>query len=118
MLVDSMVGASGLEKAPPEAAQKFKIPRQYFITNNGQVSGAAAISNTTMHAALWSKGVRMDIGTPGLNSVAFGVNERGQVVGEAETSTPNGEDFAASTSMGFPIGYDMSPVRVSKRRDD
>src|ERR1700694_1608630 len=56
----------------------------YFITNNGLVSGAAATPNGTMHAVLWHRGLKIDIGTTGLggpNSVAFGVNERGQAVG-------------------------------------
>ena len=75
----------------------------YAITNNGLVGGAAAV-NTAMHAVLWHKGLKMDIGTPGLggpNSVAFGVNERGQVVGEADTSDPNGEDFCGFNALGF-----------------
>ncbi len=75
-----------------------------FITNNGLVSGAAAV-NTAMHAVLWYKGLKMamDIGTPGLggpNSLAFGVNERGQAVGQAQTSVPNGEDFCGFTANG------------------
>jgi probable HAF family extracellular repeat protein len=74
----------------------------FFMTNNGLIAGAAAISNSTMHAALWYKGVKIDIGTPGLNSAAFGVNERGQAVGQAETSTPNGEDFCGFNFYGFP----------------
>jgi probable HAF family extracellular repeat protein len=74
----------------------------YFITNKGLVGGAAAISNSTMHATVWYKGLKVDIGTPGLNSAAFGVNERGQAVGEAETPDPNGEDFCGFNFYGFP----------------
>ncbi len=111
-LIVTSIAASSLLAAFAMAQPRYTVrdlgavgnaPGQpYFVTNNGQLSGAAAISNTTMHAALWSKGVRMDIGTPGLNSVAFGVNERGQAVGEAETSTPNGEDFCGFNFYGFP----------------
>ena len=75
----------------------------YVITNNGLVGGAAAV-NTAMHAVLWHKGLKMDIGTPGLggpNSAAFGVNERGQAVGQAQTSVPNGEDFCGFTALGL-----------------
>jgi probable HAF family extracellular repeat protein len=77
----------------------------YFITNNGLVSGAAALPDGTMHFALWYNGLKMDIGTPGLggqNSAAFGVNVRGQAVGEAETSDPNGEDFCGFSALGLP----------------
>jgi probable HAF family extracellular repeat protein len=45
----------------------------------------------------------MDIGTlGGPNSAAFGVNERGQVVGEAETSVGIGDDFCGFNASGFP----------------
>src|SRR5262249_32891380 len=76
----------------------------YFVTNNGWVSGAAANPDGTMHAVLWYKGLKMDIGTPGLegrNSAAFGVNERRQAVGQAETSVANGEDFCGFNFYGF-----------------
>ena len=77
----------------------------YFITDNGWVSGAAANPDGTMHAVLWYKGLKMDIGTPGLegpNSAAFGVNERRQAVGQAETSVTNAEDFCGFNFYGFP----------------
>ena len=59
-----------------------------------------------MHAVLWYKTLKLDIGKPGLrgtNSVAFDLNEWGQVVGEAETNTPdpNGEDFCGFKADGF-----------------
>jgi uncharacterized membrane protein len=75
----------------------------YFIANNGLVSGAAAV-NTARHAVLWYKGLKMDIGAHGLggpNSTAFGVNERGQAVGQAQTSVPNNEDFCGSNAYGL-----------------
>jgi probable HAF family extracellular repeat protein len=77
----------------------------YVITNNGLVSGAAATPDGRMHAVLWYKGLKMDIGAHGLggpNSAAFGVNERGKAVGEAETSDPDGEDFCGFNAYGFP----------------
>ena len=76
-----------------------------FITNNGLVSGAAAIPGGRLHAVLWYKGQKVDIGTLGLggpNSAAFAVNERGQAVGEAQTSVPNGEDFCGFNALGLP----------------
>jgi probable HAF family extracellular repeat protein len=80
----------------------------YFITNNGLTSGTAAISGGAEHAALWFKGLKGDIGAPGLgglNSVSYGANEWGQAVGQAETSTkdPNGEDFCGFKALGQPV---------------
>ena len=91
------------------------IGQPYFITNNSIVSGAATAPDGTDHAVLWYKGLKTDIGTPGLgglNSVAFGANERGQAVGEAETSIPdpNGEDFCGFTAYGlFPSATTCLP---------
>jgi probable HAF family extracellular repeat protein len=76
----------------------------YDITNNGLVSGAAAISGGAMHAVLWYKGLKLDIGAPGLggpNSAAFGISERGQAVGEAQTLEPNDEDFCGFNALGL-----------------
>ena len=76
-----------------------------FITNNGLTVGAAASANGSMHLALWYKGVKLNIGTPGLggpNSAGFGVNERGQAVGPAQTSVPNSEDFCGFSANGLP----------------
>jgi probable HAF family extracellular repeat protein len=77
----------------------------YAITNNGLISGAAAIPGGKMHAVLWYKGRKIDVGKPGLggpNSAAFGVNERGQAVGEAETLDASDEDFCGFNAFGFP----------------
>ena len=77
----------------------------YIIRNDGLISGAAATPDgSSMHAVLWYKGWKIDIGTPGLggqNSAAFGVNEFGQTVGQVETSRPNAEDFCGFNAYGF-----------------
>jgi probable HAF family extracellular repeat protein len=77
----------------------------YVIRNDGLISGAAATPDgISMHAVLWFKGQKFDIGTPGLrgsNSTAFGVNERGQTVGQAETSATDTEDFCGFNAYGF-----------------
>jgi probable HAF family extracellular repeat protein len=78
----------------------------YFVTNNGLISGAATFSGT-QRSVLWYKGLRGDIGQPGLggqNSVSYGANEMGQAVGAAQTSTsdPNGEDFCGFKALGLP----------------
>jgi len=77
----------------------------YVIANDGLIGGAAAIPDGAMHAVLWYKRLKIDIGTAGLggpNSAAFGVNEKGQAVGQAETLDPNGEDFCGFKAYGFP----------------
>jgi probable HAF family extracellular repeat protein len=68
------------------------------IADNGLVAGSAAVSDTTWHTFLWYQGLKIDIGKTALggpSSTAFGLNNRGQAVGEAETSVmdPNHEDF-------------------------
>jgi probable HAF family extracellular repeat protein len=83
------------------------LGQPYFITNNGLISGTAAVAGGAEQAALWYAGLKGNIGTPGLggqNSIAFGANERGQAVGLAQTSTPdpNGEDFCGLKALGLP----------------
>jgi probable HAF family extracellular repeat protein len=78
-----------------------------FISSNGLISGAAASTDGAMHAVLWYLRRKLDIGARGLgglNSVAFNVNERGQTVGYAETSSsdPYGEDFCGFKTLGLP----------------
>jgi probable HAF family extracellular repeat protein len=77
----------------------------YFITKNGLASGAAVDPYGTMHAALWHRSLKVDIGTPGLggpNSAAFGVNDRRQAVGQAETAAADSDDFCGFNFRGFP----------------
>jgi probable HAF family extracellular repeat protein len=77
----------------------------YLLKNNGLIGGAAATPTGSMHAVLWYQGLKFDIGTPGLggpNNAAFGVNDFGQAVGQAETSVANAEDFCGFNAFGFP----------------
>jgi len=83
------------------------LGQPYFIANNGLISGTAAVSAGAEQSALWYAGLKGNIGSPGLggqNSIAFGVNERGQAVGLAQTTTsdPNGEDFCGLKALGLP----------------
>jgi len=77
----------------------------FVITNNGWIGGAALVG-AAEHAVLWRGGEMIDIGDPGLggNSIAFGVNERGYAVGEAEDTSADlstTEDFCGFQAMGF-----------------
>src|SRR5580704_3059681 len=81
-------------------------PGQPFqITNNGLISGAV-VSGGMSRASLWYQRFKVNIGGHGLggaNSIAFSANDRLQVVGEAETSTPdpNHEDFCGFRASGL-----------------
>jgi len=59
----------------------------FVISNSGWVSGGAGVG-AAEHAVLWRGGKMIDIGNPGLggNSIAFGVNQLGLAVGEAEST--------------------------------
>jgi len=95
--------------AQPDQQQKKQFPH-YTVTDLGPaidlgggvnekdaVDGTALLSDGNVRAFLWRKGNRTLLGTfGGKNSAAFRpASERGQVVGEAETATPDplGEDF-------------------------
>jgi len=78
-----------------------------LVNNKGVVSGFASLANGDQHAILWQGPFKIDLGTlGGLNSaVAYGgPNAIGQVVGDAETDTPdpNGEDFCGFYAGGAP----------------
>ena len=81
--------------------------RATWLNNHGLVTGFDTAPDGTSHAVLWPKGqtTPKKIGTPGLggpNSAGFSVNERGQAVGQAETSVANDEDFCGFNFYGFP----------------
>lgn len=71
------------------------------ISNSGSMAGSSAITgDVAVNAAFWQNGVITDLGTlGGPNSAAPEAepqpNERGEVAGASDTSTPdpNGEDF-------------------------
>jgi probable HAF family extracellular repeat protein len=75
----------------------------YFIANNGLSAGAAVTANNQSHATVWFMGFKLDLATPGLgglNSLASSVNDKGQVVGGAQTTVANSEDFCGFNSYG------------------
>jgi probable HAF family extracellular repeat protein len=75
----------------------------YFMTGNGLIAGAAAAANNQSHAAVWFMGFQLDLATPGLggiNSFADSVNDKGQVVGGAEATVANSEDFCGFNANG------------------
>jgi probable HAF family extracellular repeat protein len=82
----------------------------FVISDSGWVSGGAGVG-AAEHAVLWHSGQRIDIGDSGLggNSIAFGANESGQSVGEAEDTS---EDLSTTEDFcGFhAMGYSTSPT--------
>lgn len=89
------------------------------INQQGAVTGTASLTgNTAQHRIIWQDREKADLGTfGGPNSGGYGwggLNDRGQDVGHAETSTPDplGEDFCF-----FRYPSHMSSVSVAKQRD-
>jgi len=75
----------------------------YHITSNGLIAGAAETASNQSHASVWFMGFTLDLSSPGIggpNSFANGVNDRGQVVGVAQSAVPNSEDFCGFNSYG------------------
>ncbi len=84
----------------------------FVVSGNGLVSGETVLPNPNnaaewvSHAVVWEGTSTKVITIPGLggpNSVAYGVNIRGQAAGQADTQTPdpNGEDFCGSAALGL-----------------
>jgi len=84
----------------------------FAVSADGLVSGETVLANPNnpgewvSQAVLWERRNAKVISNPGLggpNSVAYGVNIWGQVVGQADTQIqdPNGEDFCGSTVLGL-----------------
>jgi probable HAF family extracellular repeat protein len=71
------------------------------INNAAQVVGGSAAVDGTFHAVLWNRGVISDLGTLGapgssLFSLANGVNDKGQIVGDSQ------ENDVVNPLLGFP----------------
>jgi probable HAF family extracellular repeat protein len=81
-------------------------PGQPFtVTDNSLVAGTAVVESGLLHAVVWSRdGIMKDLGSDGLNSIAFGMNASGMAVGQAEipATDPGGEDFCGTQALGFP----------------
>jgi len=85
------------------------VGQPFVIAANEYVAGLAVVPSgdgSAAHAVYWHGNEMKDISSLGLggtNNAAMGINVWGQVVGEAENSTPdpNGEDFCGFQSLGF-----------------
>jgi probable HAF family extracellular repeat protein len=54
------------------------------ISESGAVAGSSDVANGESHAVVWERGVIRDLGA----GVAFGINDRGQVVGQDGIGQP------------------------------
>ncbi len=74
------------------------------VANNRLIAGNVVSDAGLAHAIVWSgSGVMTDLGSPGLNSIAFGINDSGVTVGQAEIGAqdPGGEDFCGTKALGL-----------------
>ena len=71
-----------------------------------------------LHAVVWSgDGFMNDLGSEGLNSFAFGINDSGVTVGQAKSpfTDPGGEDFCGTQALGL-AGTGATCARVCNAR--
>jgi probable HAF family extracellular repeat protein len=77
----------------------------FYVTNNGFVALTAVTSENKSHSYLWFDGWKAPLDAPGYkgNSAAFGVNDWGDAVGEAESGKvdPMKEDFCGFHALGM-----------------
>ncbi|HEY3837525.1 MAG TPA: hypothetical protein VGL72_13175 [Bryobacteraceae bacterium] len=74
------------------------------VSNNGLVAGTIVTPSGFPNAVVWSPtGVMTNLGSAGLNSIAFGINGSALAVGQAEITVqdPTGEDFCGTAAMGL-----------------
>lgn len=122
-----VVGESqiGTQENPPERAFRWRNghmqdlgtlggPRAWAaaINNSGEIAGASALPDGSVHAFRWRPGYGMqDLGTLGGDSVAVGIDEAGNVVGYYADGTGglggfrwhNGVMTALTTGAGDPF---------------
>ncbi|MCC6441843.1 MAG: hypothetical protein IT210_00135 [Armatimonadetes bacterium] len=67
--------------------------RAYAINNTGQSVGATPVGEK-QHAVMWHQGQLKDLGTlGGAESIAYNINDAGQIVGAAQTATGSWHAF-------------------------
>jgi probable HAF family extracellular repeat protein len=82
-----------------------RLPGQPFTLTDNRLIAGTAVTDSGLHAVVWSRGnVMTDLGSAGLTSIAWAINDSGMVVGQSEIGTqdPGGEDFCGTNSLGLP----------------
>jgi probable HAF family extracellular repeat protein len=117
----AVVSLAGLAATAGSAAQAAEKPlyklvdlgpsgpagQPFHVTSNGLISAAVGASDGSDHSVIYFHGHMIDISKPGLggaNSMAFGANGWGRIVGGANTAAedPAGEDFCGFQTLGLP----------------
>jgi hypothetical protein len=96
-----MIGVAGAQSSPKyRVVDLGTLPGGAFsqataVSDNRLVTGIAADKDGTQQAMLWWAMFHLNIGTRGLNSGAFAVNNLGQAAVQAEVAAldPNNENF-------------------------
>jgi probable HAF family extracellular repeat protein len=88
------------------------------INANGEITGGFHISESILHAFLYSGGRVIDLGTlSGVSSRGFGLNNSGQVVGGSQVSLPLLGDPLIFTNHAFiytgGVMYDLNSMVIS-----
>jgi probable HAF family extracellular repeat protein len=80
------------------------------INNAGDVAGSAQLANGYVHAFIESDGVLHDLGTLGLSSYAYGINNSGVVVGYSYTgSDPDPHAFLYQNGVLLDLNSLIDP---------
>jgi probable HAF family extracellular repeat protein len=86
----------------------------YAINDNGQIagrSGQAGSNRAPTHPFLYDKGTMTDLGSfGGVEAAAFGINDRGQVVGASDLPAPPGSDISHAFLYADGVLTDLNPL--------
>ncbi len=99
----------------------------FDINDSGQIVGRSQVNSldpfgnsfSPNHAFLWENGTMTDLGTfGGVNSSAFGINNRGQVVGSVENNSGEERAFLWQDGMITDLGTLGGSTSVAVRIND